>query len=257
MPFPRSGPLVAWGTAYLLGRASLDEADVHTVAEDVVHRVVGVPGAGEPVGWSVALGLLRRAGTTGLRLSLPEPGDPLGLPGPAALTEAATQAGEAAVLDGEVRGVLVPTIGSEEAVVRWDLLPADPGLPVAGLPSVSEAERELAEGMREGIATLEALGLARGRDAVAEPLAAVDRAARPMLLPTTLPPRAVRLLEQATRLAAVVALARADDGAAVTLVEAQQRESALRPLSRSARRALCAGYSAGLEPAHGGWPGGG
>ncbi len=27
MPFPRSGPLVAWGTAYLLGRASLDEAD--------------------------------------------------------------------------------------------------------------------------------------------------------------------------------------------------------------------------------------
>ena len=44
MPFPRSGPLVAWGTAYLLGRASLDEADVHTVADDVVHRVVGVPG---------------------------------------------------------------------------------------------------------------------------------------------------------------------------------------------------------------------
>lgn len=250
MPFPRAALLVAWGTAYLQGRASLDEADVHTVGEDGLHRVVGLPGHEEPAAWSVALGLLRREGATSLRLVLPEPGDPLGLPGPAALTEAATAAGEVAVVLGGPAIALVPTVAPDAhgAVVRWDVLLAGSTVGNGGLPSLAESERELAERMREGIATLEALGLARGRDDVSDRLRVVDHGLRRLILPTTLPPRAVRLVEQATRLAAVVAIAREDDGAAVTAAEAATREAALRPLSQAARYALCAGYGAAAEP---------
>jgi hypothetical protein len=49
----------------------------------------------------------------------------------------------------------------------------------------------------------------------------------------------------------VVSLAREDDGAAVTSAEALRREDALRPLARTAHRAMCAGYSAAAEPVPG------
>jgi hypothetical protein len=213
--------------------------------------VVGVPGHVEPVPWPLALGVLRSEGVTALRLVLPEPGDVLGLPGPAAVTEAATEAGEAAVLVGGPDAVLVPTLGGAppDTVVRWDVLPAAPSHGTGGLPTLAEAERGLASRVAESIATLEALGLARGREDVAARLAAVDQRVRLLRLPDTLPTRALRLVESATRLAAVVALATEDDGAAVTAGEAHSRREALRPLSEAARHALCAGYGAGAEPA--------
>jgi hypothetical protein len=251
-PFPRSARLVAWGTAYLQERVSLDEADEAIVGDDLRHRVVGLPGHDDPVGWTVALGILRRDGAAGMRLVLPVPGDALGLPGPAAVTEAATDAGEVAVVTGAAPLALVPTAAESPSggvVVRWDLLPAAASIDTGGLPSVAEADRALAEQMREGIAALELLGLARGRDEVSARLAAAERDARRLSLPPTLPARAVRLVEQATRLAAVVSIAREDDGAAVTAHEALTRDAALSPLSRAARHALCAGYSAAIEPA--------
>ncbi len=249
-PFPRSAVAVAWGTAALQGRTSLDDAADHAAADER-HRVVGLGGDHDPRAWTVALGLLRTGGAEALRLVLPQPGDVLGTPGPRSVVEAATAAGEAVVTVGGPPLVLVPTASAEGDAVRWDALPCEATVAAGGLPSVAEAEREVAEQMRHGIAALESLGLARGRDDLASRLASVDRRSRSLALPPGFPARAVRLVEQATRLAAVVSLAREDDGAAVTSAEALRREDALRPLARTARRALCAGYSAAAEPGAG------
>jgi hypothetical protein len=256
--FPRGGALTAWGNAYLKGRASLDEADVHTVADDALHRVVGVPGESDPVPLSIALGRLRAAGVTGLRLVLPDTGDVIGMPGPPDVTAAAVAAREAVITVGPVDAgswALVPTIAGEAGgtVVRWTLYEVPRSVPPAGLPTLSEAERGLAEAMTSTTTTLDELDVARGRDDVAPALAAFDRQLRTLLLPPTLPQRALRTVLAATRLLGVLALAVESDGAAVTASEAEARSEALRPLRRAARYALCAAYSAEVEPGPGGW----
>lgn len=256
--FPRGGALTAWGNAYLCGRGSLDEADVHTVADDALHRVVGIPDEPDPVPLSIALGRLRGRGVTALRLVLPEPGDPTGLPGPALLNADALAAREVVLTLGPV-GVpswaLVPQVatGSEGTVVRWDLTEANPSVPPHGLPTLSEAERGLNEAMAATTATMDALDVAKGRDDIAPALAAFDRQLQRLLLPPTLPPRAQRMIISATRLLAVLSFAAGTDGASVTAGEASSRAAALRPLRTAARYALCASYSAAAEPAHGGW----
>jgi hypothetical protein len=256
--FPRGGALTAWGNACLSGRASLDEVDVHTVADDALHRVVGVPGESDPVPLSIALGRLRASGVTGLRLVLPDTGDVLGLPGPPEVTSAAVAAREAVLTVGPVdvgSWAMVPTVtgGAPDVVVRWDLVSATRSVPPAGLPTLAEAERALAEAMTSTTTTLSDLDVARGRDEVAPALAAFDRQLRTLLLPPTLPQRAVRTVLAATRLLGVLAVALDSDGAAVTAREASARAEALRPLRRAARYALCAAYSAEVEPGPGSW----
>ncbi|MFN8169933.1 MAG: hypothetical protein U0S36_14290 [Candidatus Nanopelagicales bacterium] len=256
--FPRGGALTAWGNAYLAGRASLDEADVHSVADDALHRVVGVPGESDPVPLSIALGRLRAAGITGLRLVLPDAGDVIGLPGPPAVTAAAVAAREAVLTVGPVEApswALIPTLSGDPGgvVVRWDLLEVPRSVPPAGLPTLSEAERGLAEAMTATTTTLDELDVARGRDDVAPALAAFDRSLRSLLLPPTMPQRALRTVLAATRLLGVLALAVETDGAAVTAAEAAARADALRPLRRAARYALCAAYSADVEAPAGAW----
>src|SRR5436190_16351323 len=90
----RSGVLAAWGSALLAGRTGHDEALARVTGTDLPHRVAGLPGTdGEvPLGW--ALTAWRDLGTAALRLVLPVPGDPRGLPGPCAFSVAAMAAGE-------------------------------------------------------------------------------------------------------------------------------------------------------------------
>ncbi len=256
--FPRGGALTAWGNAYLLGRASLDEADVHAVADDALHRVVGIPDEPDPVPISIALGRLRGAGVTALRLVLPEPGDATGLPGPAAPNASALAAREVVLTVGPRElpsWALVPAVapGRDGAVVRWDLLKVAPSVPPHGLPGLAEAERGLSDAMAATTATLDALDVARGREGAGPALAAFDRGVRGLVLPPTLSPRAQRLVLSGTRLLAVLAIASESDGASITTTEAERRRESLRPLRRAARYALCAAYSAEAEPPNGGW----
>jgi hypothetical protein len=256
--FPRGGALTAWGNAYLLGRASLDEADVHTVGDDALHRVVGVPGEPDPVPVSIALARLRGLGVGALRLVVPESGDPTGLPGPPATTSAAVAAREA-VLTVAPREVpafaLVPTStpSAEGLLVCWDVLVAEASTPPHGLPTLSEAERGLAETMRSATVSLDARDVASGREELAPRLAGLDRALRTLVLPPSMPARVQRLVVTATRLLALLTWAAETDGGAVSAGEAAQRSAALRPLRQAARYALAAAYSADAEPADIGW----
>ncbi|MBT2401654.1 hypothetical protein [Streptomyces sp. ISL-100] len=251
---PRSGRLAAWGNALLAGLASPDHVALAIVGEDAVHRVEGVPGEARPVGLTLALGRLRALGVTGFRVALPAPGHPLGLSGPPEFNARALEAEEAVVCSGAAVG-LVPEMyevgpaGDVRVEVTWHCL-AVREAPPADVPSLGEAERELAEGLRDATAVLSRLDVA-GSGPVAE--AALDayraraEAGREVLAPGY-PPRAVRVLELAQRVGLLISLAYENGhGGAVSASEMAARGEALRPVERVARRAQVAAYNAWVE----------
>ncbi|MGI8867554.1 MAG: hypothetical protein ACR2F6_01550 [Mycobacteriales bacterium] len=262
----RAGLLVAWAGAWIAGRAAYDDVLTNVTGNDEPHRVVGLPGAAAderrvepdpiavadpsvPLGW--LLPELRRHG--GCALVLPAPGDPRGVP-PGDFGAAALTAGEGVVVGAGDAGLgLVPSvtrhgsdIGSGTVFVRWDCFPID-GLPLDPL-GVPEAEHDLADALRSAAAELAELDVASWRPESAAAVAGVRRAAGPSL-PAGHDQRAIRLLAQADRLAAVLDLADADaPGGAVTAAEALARSEALRPLGRAVRRARLAAYNADALP---------
>ena len=243
----RSGLLAAWGSAFLGGRIGYDQALARVVGADLPHRVAGLPGTdGEvPLGW--ALTAWRDLGADALRLVLPVPGDPRGLPGPGGFSVAAMTAGEG-VYGGGLG--LVPAVtrhgselGSAAFTVCWQAFPEVS--PTAADPlALSEAEHDLSGALREAASTLAAVDAPSWRPELAGDLARVRRVSTPAL-PPGCPPRAVRLLAQADRLAAVLELADADaPGGALTAAAATARAEALRPLWTAVRQARLAAYNA-------------
>ncbi|MEU2878339.1 hypothetical protein [Streptomyces sp. NPDC007070] len=251
---PRSGRLAAWGNAFLAGLVSPDDAVLAIVGEDAAHRVVGLPGEPEPVGLTLALGRLRGLGAGALRVALPAPGHPLGLSGPPEFNARALAAEEAVICHGAAWG-LVPEVteagpeGDVHVEVVWRALPVREA-PPADVPSLGEAERELAEALREATEVLARLDVA-GSGPVAE--AAIDayraRAERGReVLAPGYPPRAVRVLELAQRVGLLVSLAYGNGhGGAVSASEMAARGAALRPVERTARRAQVAAYNSVVE----------
>ncbi|MEU3713914.1 hypothetical protein [Streptomyces catenulae] len=260
---PRSGRLAAWGNALLAGLVSLDDAAEQIADDDAVHRVRGLPGEAAPVGLTLALGRLRAMGAVGLRVALPAPGHPLGLSGPPEFNARALDAGEAVLAAGAGVG-LVPEIhragpdggsGADVHVeVVWECLPVREA-PPADVPSLGEAERELAEALREATEALTRLDVAGSgpvAQAALEAYRARAEAGRQVLAPGY-PPRAVRVLELAQRVGALLTIARGaggdgrEHGGAVSSSEIAARAEALRPVERTARRAQVAAYNAAVE----------
>ncbi|RZD60980.1 hypothetical protein C0Q57_25885 [Streptomyces albidoflavus] len=252
---PRSGLLAAWGNALLAGLVPPDDAASAIVGEDARHRVVGLPDWPEPAGLTLALGRLRSLGATGFRVALPVPGHPLGLSGPPEFNERAMEAEEAVVTVGAGLG-LVPEVavagpeGDVHVEVVWHCLPVREA-PPADVPSLGEAERELAQALREATEVLARLDVA-GSGPVAEAALDAYRArahagAKDALAPGY-PQRAVRVLELADRVALLVELAGSSGhGGAVSAAEMAARAEALRPVERTARRAKVAAYGAATE----------
>ncbi|WP_327684967.1 hypothetical protein [Streptomyces sp. NBC_00467] len=251
---PRSGRLAAWGNALLAGHVSPDDAALAILGEDAVHRVEGLPGEAGPVGLTLALGRLRGLGVTGFRVALPAPGHPLGLSGPPAFNARALDAEEAVVGYGAAYG-LVPEVseagpaGDVHVEVVWHCLEVREA-PPADVPSLGEAERELAEALREATEVLSRLDVAASgpmaEAAIDAYRARADRG-RETLAPGY-PPRAARVLELAQRIALLVSVAyEKGHGGAVSASEMAARGEALRPVERVARRAQVAAYNAYVE----------
>ncbi len=258
---PRSGRLAAWGNAVLGGFGSPDDAGTAIRGRDDGHRVVGLPDGGTGgttdggaaadtgVAPGFAIGALRALGVTGFRLALPAPGHPLGLTGPAGFNEQALAVGEAVLTVGRTTLGLLPEVqlvgppGDRLTRVFWRVQPVAEGVP-ADVPQLRDAERELAQGLRDATATLMRLDVAGGGPAVQRALEAYRRRSQPMLLAPGYPPRAVRVLESARQVRALLSLASASEGAAVSAGEMAARAEAIRPLDRIARRAQVAAYNA-------------
>jgi hypothetical protein len=135
--------------------------------------------------------------------------------------------------------------------VVWRCLPVREG-PPADVPSLGEAERELAEALRDAtelLAKLDVAGAGPVAQAALEAYRARAEAGRRMLAPGY-PPRAVRVLELAQRVGALIDIARqagGEHGAAVSSSQIAARAEALRPVERTARRAQVAAYNSAVE----------
>ena len=230
---PVSATVAWWATGWLRGLVVADFVLDAVAADDRLHQGP----EGEPL--LGLLGRLRAAGASSCGLALPVEGDPLGLGGPPELTGAALEAGQAAVAP-EAGLALVPEESAE--VVTWRILPALP----RQLPDVGEADRELRRTTIETADALAALDLARWRPEAADLLRGSAQAAP--TAPAGTPPRCVDLAGRALLAEAIVDLALADDGAAVSASEVMIRRATLDPLARAARRALVAACSPEVWP---------
>jgi hypothetical protein len=207
-------------------------------------HVHGLDGSQAPVPLSRALieWRLRRAW---VRLVLPVPGDVRGVPGPAAFRTAALESGQAVYGGGLglVPGVPEHPVSSAPPPVRWRAYEVAPG--AEDHLSVVDAEHDLTEAIRACAGALADAAVARWTDETAEGLAQARRAGDTVNLPPGYPPRAVRLIAQAQRLQAVVALAETNPtGGAVDRLGVTARAEALQSLATAVRRALLAGYNA-------------
>lgn len=252
LALPRSVLLALWARAGDVPRA------VRAVEEDdEPHRVVrtGAPGTAGTSGTAdgttarpLAALLDEWGGPVRSAAVLPAPGDPAGVPAPAA--RAALEAGECVLLETPDRAaVLVPEVerfGSDLEpghLVTWHVTEVPPWTTavVGALGSVAEAEQELRSSLQDATEALTALDVARWRPDAAAAVAALRGDGAPVWdLPSSLEPRRLRVLTLAARLRGVVAIATADDGGAVNLWQADQRSTALREVDRVARRALAA-----------------
>jgi hypothetical protein len=162
------------------------------------------------------------------RLALPVPGDLLGLGGPSALNIAALEAGEA-VVSGPV--ALVPELDARTVV--WRAYDAGPATYVDERETALELRTTLTEVTRN----LVELDVVSWQPEIPDLL--MNLRQRPRLpLPPGLDPRRVETVDRAVLCLEIVALARTDDGGAVSSYEASRRREALGDLDRAARRAL-------------------
>ncbi len=258
----RSARFVAWVRSWRAGLVPYEELageiagdEEHLVATDYPGLLAGMAemgGAWTEVPLREALAALSKLHPDDVRLVLPAPGDPRGLPGPGPFTGAALLAGEGLMAGslGVVPELHTHTSGSGDtfSTVLWRVFPIDPALvPVHGSPGTAEAEAELATVLADSTARLARLDIAQWRPELAGALAALRRPDNGRELPPGFDQRARRLYARASVLDQVLALAEhVAPGGAINEYEARQRDEALRPLTGACRRALVAACNAPL-----------
>jgi hypothetical protein len=252
-PTTRRAPrFVAWVRAWRAGLIPYDDViDEIEATEDHLVADVSEPDVEAPL--REALATLSPLHPDEIRLVLPAPGDPRGLPGPGTpFTGRALVTGEA-VLAGELG--LVPEVrthvsgsGDSFASVVWWSHPLPAPSPAGGWEvTAAEAEAELSGALATATTALTHLDIAQWRPELGAALADLRRHDDGGELPPVFNPRARRLYARASLLDRVLALAgRAAPGGAVNAFEAQQRDAALRPLTAACRRALVAACNAPL-----------
>ncbi|QNG18855.1 hypothetical protein G4H71_21240 [Rhodococcus triatomae] len=273
-----STTLAAWAGSWLRGESAPDDlvdalhrwAPMHLVfAQDAVSAGrSGLPYP-EPAATGVAalLQTLRRtvADRPGaeVRLVLPAAGDVSTLPAGTGFAEAALAAGHG-ILVGPPGSHGIGVVPAAEApdVLRWTVHDV-PEIPLSGhATGLGEAEYAIREAVRAAADAVGELALVSGSaaDARAAVAAALDDAARHPY-PGTLPPRALRILDSADHVAAIVTAADATgpggNGAgavvgavatrAVDSVSAAALEAHLRPLRAAVRLARTAAVNAGAR----------
>lgn len=231
---PRSGRLVSWFNAWTVGAATPDDLAELVLCDDTAHDVLGLSDVPEPL--LLAAGRLRRSGADGASLTLPVPGDPVGLAGPTELNLAALEAGEAALFPHAGLALVPEVVG---AGVFWQALPCARAVRAT---DTGEAERTMREALLSTAESLVALDVATWRPEVADALAGL-REEQDAPLPPAYSPRASRLAALALRCRGIVELAHANGSAAITTREERERARSLGVLDRASRHALVAACS--------------
>lgn len=261
---PRSALLCAWGGAALRGEVSIARAVRVAQGDDEPHTVelVDDPLVRAAEDLTELLAAVRAGGATGLRLVLPVPGDLTGLTGPPAVNAEAVEVGECLITVGGPPLALVPLVEEFGSVheaghlVTWWVHDANP--PAGATAGLSDVDGQLRHVLATATRRLGALGLgdsslSRPGPALVDRLTEVRRGPGPSAaMPDGTPARALRTLDLAWRLRAIVEVAAEDDGGAVSGWEATHRRQAIADISAVARHAIVAALNSPIEeaPAH-------
>lgn len=243
----RSVLLALWLSRTAPTRTSVTTAVQAVQHEDEPHTVTGAAAGPHAVSLREVVGTWS-GGPLEVCAALPRPGDPAGVPAPAAA--AAIEAGECLLVHTPAGAwAAIPriqTFGSaleEGHLVEWSTVEVGDWRPgFAGVVgSAQQAEAEMREALVSATQALRSLDVARWRPDAAQSIEALRTDAGFIRrLPAGLDQRTVRILTTAVRLRAIVELARMDDGAAVNTWQTDQRSAALQHIERVSRRALSA-----------------
>ena len=244
--------MVVWTSAWLHGEVASDDVldalqtwadahEVHAGDEDLAVRLE-IPGPDDPPGNpALLLAALRKLGAAEAELILPVPGDVRGLDGATDFAKLALRCGEAGVLRGPGLGLVPQRVA--DGVLRWTVF--DTGeLPTAEQMPIGEAEHGMASAMREAASTLTDLDIAKHRPGVRDEIAEMVSSRPKPPWPDKAPSRALRVLQRASEVEAILWVATDDaPGGALSASATRARTEALRPLFdavRAARRASVA-----------------
>jgi hypothetical protein len=249
--------LSVWANAWLAGTAAPDDVLDALAAWAPKHSVTGLPDVDGPGAVSLlqtVRAAARRSDVPSIGVVLPVPGDVRGLAAGTAFQRDALAAGEAVVVSGGPGTAvgLVPEFCSPEAEeLVWT------GYRVSTVPAVEhvdlgEAEYALRSAVRSAADTLGAIQFGYGAD-VADPRGLVEQvleSTRAHRAPDDAPPRALRVLENAAHVDAIITVsAGLTPIGTQTASEAQIADEALRPLSAVVRSARMAAVEAILHSA--------
>lgn len=157
------------------------------------------------------------------------------------MRKAALHAGEATVFPGIAAGAL-GVVGERlaEGLFRWTLF----DMPAPATPEhtgLGEAEQTLDAAVRNSAASLRKLDLAGERPSAHDELAANLRSRPHADWPRGTPQRALRVMQRADEISAILELAFRDEpGGAHSASALSNRTAALRPLAAAVRAARCA-----------------
>ena len=239
---PRSVLLALWLGHAPRTRSGLHEAVRAIQRDDEPHVVVGLA----PVAVDLEHLITGLTGLSEVAAMLPVPGD-LGVPPEVA--GLAADAGECVVAlcsDGGWAAVPhVVTFGSaaepgHQVTWRVRALPSGHRSLAGTIGSIADAQADLRATLHEAVHALDDLDVASWRPEAVEALADLRADSGLGDLPRDLDRRTVGLLVEAVRLRRIVDLATLDEGGAVNVWQADQRATALREVSRAARRAVAA-----------------
>jgi hypothetical protein len=127
-----------------------------------------------------------------------------------------------------------------EGILRWTVYDL-PEPPKTEHVPLGEAEHALTAAVRSAAGALSALDVARDRPGVREELASRLKVSSRAPWPDRMPPRALRVLQRANEVGAMIELAAEDEpGGALSASAAVRRSEALRPVHDAVRTARCA-----------------
>ena len=246
----RSARLVSWARAWRAGLVSFDEM-LDALIDDEEQLIDGIPGTVHETEMREALPAMAKLHPDEIRLVLPAPGDPRGLPGPGVpFTERALLSGEGVIASrlGLIPEERLHTSGSGVTftTVLWHAFEL-PGAPAIHHVDLPEADSQLSLALVEATTALVRLDVAQWRPELAGALQALRRPGPESDLPAGYQPRARRLYARACVLDRVLTLAGQTTGAAVNTAEMRMREEALRPLATACRQALVAACNSSLS----------
>lgn len=278
-----SASLSVWANAWLAGKAAPDDvldalslwapAQSVTAYDAVAAGHTGLPWPDlDDTGAVSLLQTLRTAAgrppmsAPAINLVLPVPGDVRGLAAGTQFERDALAAGEAVVVsdreDSTVAVGLVPdfrcdesdtdTDAAESGALSWTVYSLT-GLPICGHDELGDAEYGLRSAVRSAAEALGTIGLGSTGPDVEDPRGLVEQqleTTRCHRIPDHAPPRAVRVLETAAHVDAIVTVsAELTRTGTQSSSEARIAGDALRPLATVVRSARMAAISAILQSA--------